>query len=229
MEPRGNRHTLMIRSKGPAESLATDDPAVRREEMMTRTRSLAAMRTGKGAQIRHVDSILWNLTAILLAVSFVTVPTALTADGIPPEVVEQVAELKAQSRVATPILLVSQTELDALPLDMPVAWGSKPTSPEGPTIAIASPTNNATYEGPFPIKVEFLPGPKGYAVDLGSLKLEYKKAWGIDITDRVRDYITGTVIDVAKSELPSGRHTVEIEIADTEDNLSRQTFTVIVK
>ena len=90
-------------------------------------------------------------------------------------------------------------------------------------------THNGTYEGPFPIKVEFLPGPKGYDVDITSLKLEYKKAWGIDITDRVRDYINGTVIDVKESELPTGRHTVEIEIADVEDNLSRQIFTVIVK
>jgi hypothetical protein len=37
------------------------------------------------------------------------------------------------------------------------------------------------------------------------------------------------VIDVKESELPTGRHTVEIEIADVEDNLSRKIFTVIVK
>ena len=83
--------------------------------------------------------------------------------------------------------------------------------------------------GPFPIKVSFLPGPKGHDVDIETLKLEYKKAWGIDITDRVRDFVTGNVIDVEESELPSGRHTVEIEISDTEDNLSRQIFTVTVK
>lgn len=157
------------------------------------------------------------------------VSPSLADDPIPAEVREQVAELKAKPPSAAPILLVSQTELDALPLDTPVSWSSKPTSPEGPKIAIASPTNNGTYEGPFPIKVEFLPGPKGYAVDIDSLKLEYKKAWGIDITDRVRDYISGTAIDVENSELPSGRHTVEIEIADVKHNLSRQTFTVIVK
>lgn len=128
-----------------------------------------------------------------------------------------------------PLLLVSQSELDALPTDTPVAWGHKPSSPDGPKIQIASPTHNGTYEGPFPIKVEFLPGPKGYDVDIASLKLEYKKAWGIDITDRVRDYVSGTVIDVADSELPSGRHTVEIEIADVQENLSRQIFTITVK
>jgi len=178
---------------------------------------------------RRIDLVLCGQLMTCLLVGFVFGKPATAADPVPPGVREQVAELKARPETSSPILLVSQTELDALPTDTPVAWGSKPTSPEGPTIAIASPTNNATYEGPFPIKVEFLPGPKGYAIDLDSLKLEYKKAWGIDITDRVRDYITGTAIDVAESELPTGRHTVEIEIADVEANLSRQIFTVIVK
>jgi len=127
------------------------------------------------------------------------------------------------------LLLVSQSELDALPLDTPVAWSSKPTSPNGPVIRIESPIHNRTYQGPFAIIVEFLPGPLGYEVDLSSLKLEYKKAWGIDITERVREFIKGSRIDVAESELPRGRHTVEVQISDVEKNFSRQIFTVIVK
>jgi hypothetical protein len=127
------------------------------------------------------------------------------------------------------LLLVSQSELDALPLDTPVAWSSKPTSPNGPVIQIESPIHNRTYQGPFAIIVQFLPGPLGYEVDISSLKLEYKKAWGIDITDRVREFIKGSRIDVAESELPRGRHTVEVQISDVEKNFSRQIFTVIVK
>jgi hypothetical protein len=179
--------------------------------------------------LKKIHSIRPTSLAGILVIGALFAAGAYAADQIPAEVMQQVAELKAAPASGGPLLLISQSELDALPLDTPVAWSSKPTSPEGPQIAIASPTNNGTYEGPFPIKVEFLPGPKGYDVDIDSLKLEYKKAWGIDITDRVRDFITGTVIDVEESELPTGRHTVEIEIADVEDNLSRQTFTVIVK
>ena len=172
---------------------------------------------------------------LLVVAGAVLAPSTLLADPLTDEMsdrlVEQVADLKAPAEAtAKPtLLLVSQSELDALPIDTVVSWSNKPTSPEGPLIEIASPVNNATYEGPFPIKVEFLPGPKGHAVDIASLKLEYKKAWGIDITDRVRDFVTGTVIDVKESELPTGRHTVEIEIADTENNLSRQIFTVTVQ
>jgi hypothetical protein len=171
--------------------------------------------------------------AAFVVMAVVWSPSQLRADQISDEmaaqIADQVADLKATSTAGSPLLLVSQGELDSLPNDTPVSWGSEPTSPEGPTIEISSPTHNATYTGPFPIKVQFLPGPKGYDVDIKSLKLEYKKAWGIDITDRVRDFVTGTVIDVEESELPRGRHTVEIEISDTAKNLSRQIFTVTVK
>ncbi len=151
------------------------------------------------------------------------------SDELFEQVAEQVGRLEAETGRRAPLLLVSQSELDALPLDTPVAASHRPTSPEGPAIEISSPTHNGVYEGPFPIRVEFRPGPGGHDVDIASLRLEYKKAWGIDITDRVRDFIKGTIIDVRESELPRGRHTVEIEIADVAQNLSRQIFTVIVK
>lgn len=172
-------------------------------------------------------------TLAVLVCVMLTSSSTLSADRLTDELadqlVEQVADLKSNSEQDRPLLLITQDELDALPLDTVVSWSSKPTSPEGPTIEIVSPIHNGTYEGSFPIKVEFLPGPKGYEVDISSLKLEYKRAWGIDITDRVRDFITGTTIDVKKSELPSGRHTVEIEISDVAENLSRKIFTVTVK
>jgi len=171
----------------------------------------------------------WIRRTLVVLTCLMLSSSAGWADQIDDQIIGQVADLKSKPAGGHALLLVSQSELDALPLDTPVAWGSKPTSADGPSIEIASPIHNGTYEGPFPIKVEFLPGPKGYAVDIASLKLEYKKAWGIDITDRVTDYITGTVIDVKESELPTGRHTVEIEIADVENNLSRKIFTVIVK
>lgn len=129
---------------------------------------------------------------------------------------------------AAPLLLVTEAEIAALPGDTPVAWGGSEEQDDGPVIAIESPENQGTYNGAFPIHVRFETGPTGHPVDMNSLKLVYKKAWGIDITDRVRAYIAGTEIDVENSELPRGRHTVEIEISDTEGNKSRRFFTVTV-
>jgi hypothetical protein len=128
-----------------------------------------------------------------------------------------------------PVQLVTQAQLDAMPRDTAVAWGKSEPDPNGPVIQIDSPQNDGVYEGPFPIKVAFLAGPEGHPVDMDSLKLEYKVAWGIDITDKVREYIDGTQIDLAESELPKGKHSVEIQIEDTAGHESSQVFTVTVK
>ncbi len=77
--------------------------------------------------------------------------------------------------------------------------------------------------------MDFVAGKSGKPVDMGSLKLEYKKAWGIDITSRVRDYIRGTTISMKEADLPAGRHSVEIFISDVADNRSSQVFTVVVE
>jgi hypothetical protein len=112
-------------------------------------------------------------TLSVLVCVMLTSSSTLSADRLTDELadqlVEQVADLKSNSEQDRPLLLITQDELDALPLDTVVSWTSKPISPEGPTI------------------------------------------------------------DVKKSELPSGRHTVEIEISDVAENLSRKIFTVTVK
>jgi hypothetical protein len=58
----------------------------------------------------------------------------LSADHFAEQIVEQFAELKSKPEGKRSIRLVSQSELDALPMDTPVAWSTKPTSPEGPSI-----------------------------------------------------------------------------------------------
>jgi hypothetical protein len=143
--------------------------------------------------------------------------------------VEPVAPSPVSAGPIGPLMLVTAAQLAALPQDTPVGWGSREEDPNGPVIRIDSPRDQGIYEGPFPIKVEFGAGPLGHPVDMETLKLEYKMAWGIDITDKVRSYVEGTQIDVAESELPEGRHTVEIQIEDVEGHESSRIFTVTVK
>lgn len=127
------------------------------------------------------------------------------------------------------IMLVTQEELDAMPRDENVLWSITRRDVDGPIIQIDSPTDGSIYDGPFPIDVEFMAGPTGLAPDMSTLRLEYKVAWGIDITDRVREFIDGTGIHVAKSELPAGRHTIEIQIDDVGGNRTARIFTVVVR
>lgn len=99
---------------------------------------------------------------------------------------------------------------------------------DGPTITIFNPVTDGEIASPFPIHIEFGQRLASSKVDMQTLKLTYKKLWGIDITDRVRDYIDGTSITVPETEMPEGKHTIEIYIEDSDNNISTKQITVNV-
>ena len=70
---------------------------------------------------------------------------ALT-DKLSDQLVEGVAELKSKPERSGPILLISQSELNALPSDTPVSWSQKPVSPEGPLIEISDTAENLSRQ-----------------------------------------------------------------------------------
>ena len=98
----------------------------------------------------------------------------------------------------------------------------------GPRIDILSPTHRSSYTGGFPIEVLFRAGENGHPPNLKSLRVIYLRAWGIDITSRLIEYLTPTGIKVPFAKLPNGIHEVEIYIEDTEHNASRANFAVTI-
>jgi hypothetical protein len=78
---------------------------------------------------------------------------------------------------------------------------------------------------PLYIQVEFTGRQPNFGVNMRSFKLTYKKLWGIDITDRVLEYIDGESINAPEIELPEGKHTLEIYIEDNEENISTKLIT----
>ena len=77
----------------------------------------------------------------------------------------------------------------------------------GPHIVIRSPNVNVadkpTIHVPLKLDVEFTPT-DGTEVDMSSLKVIYLKLWGIDITDRIRPYLTKDGIYAENADLPPG-------------------------
>jgi len=112
---------------------------------------------------------------------------------------------------------------------LPDARGPLRELKEGPEVRIESPENHGVYVEPFPITVLFMVGPKGFDVDMETLKVTYKKLWGIDITSRVRKHINNNALNVPQSKLPVGKHTIEIYIEDVKQNPSSKWFTITVK
>jgi hypothetical protein len=99
---------------------------------------------------------------------------------------------------------------------------------DGPIIVIKSPENGSTLNGTFRLYVEIVKREGGADIDMGSLAVKYLKLVPIDITGRVRDYITGSKVDVPDAEFPEGSHRAQILIRDTAGNESSKLFSVTV-
>jgi len=111
----------------------------------------------------------------------------------------------------------------------PASRGQFTPRRQGPGIAVMLPDTTAPTSSPFPIHVEFTKRAESAPVNMASLKLTYMKLWGIDITDRVRDYISGTTISVPETEIPAGEHTIEIYIEDEDRRISTKQITIRVE
>ena len=99
---------------------------------------------------------------------------------------------------------------------------------DGPTIEIKSPENGVTLAGPFRLYVEVIKKSGGSDINMESLTVTYLKLISVDITDRVRKYITGTKLDVPDADFPTGNHRALISIEDVDGKVSSKLFYVTV-
>jgi hypothetical protein len=103
----------------------------------------------------------------------------------------------------------------------------------GPIIKVLRP--DQVDGGPVPvlskpvhISLQFEPVSQA-KVDMASLKVIYLKLFGIDITDRLKPYVAGEAIDVPEADIPTGDHSIRVDIKDTSGKQSSQTFRFVVK
>jgi hypothetical protein len=88
----------------------------------------------------------------------------------------------------------------------------------GPVIEVVEPLNGG--RGPMPIQVLIRFTPRSEPVDLASLKVTLVKFIPIDITDRIRPFVTPEGIQVKEAKIPPGKHRVRITISDKVGDLS---------
>lgn len=94
----------------------------------------------------------------------------------------------------------------------------------GPTIKLVNP---AETKSPFDLKVKFQ-AHGGAAIEPGSVKVVYLKSPIVDITDRVKPFVSPDGIDMAKAEIPAGRHTIRIDVKDSEGRAGSSTVELTV-
>ncbi|MBU6433261.1 MAG: hypothetical protein KGS09_19830 [Nitrospirae bacterium] len=88
----------------------------------------------------------------------------------------------------------------------------------GPVIDVVEPSNGSRLPMPVHVLIHFAPFSE--PVDLASLKVVLIKFILVDITDRIRPYVTPEGIQVKEAKIPPGKHRVRITLADQAGTIS---------
>ena len=88
----------------------------------------------------------------------------------------------------------------------------------GPMIEVVRPEENKPHSPPIEVSVRF--APRQQPIDFKSLKVTVVKFIAIDITDRVRPYLSETGIQIPDAKLPGGEHTVRVTLSDVTGAVS---------
>jgi hypothetical protein len=97
----------------------------------------------------------------------------------------------------------------------------------GPKVLLKSPSRDATgIKSPFALIIKFETR-DGVPVDLNSLVVTYEKAPPVDLTERVKAYLSPTGITMPQAETPPGEHRLHIEIKDVNGRLGGAEFSIV--
>ena len=95
----------------------------------------------------------------------------------------------------------------------------------GPGIKLSSPES---VSGQFPLKIAF--EPRGESkIDMASVKVEYLKGNGIDLTERLKSGIKPTGIEIPTAAAPAGEHPIRVTVRDSEGRQGTAEFKLTVK
>ncbi len=109
------------------------------------------------------------------------------------------------------VVLVTEEEA-ALP-DAPPEVERQPCTK--PYIEISSPQDKKAYRAPLPIEVLFTPS-TGHRIEVSKTRVRLLKGFvPIDLTQRVKEFLTAEGVSMPRADLPRGTHRVKITVEDT--------------
>jgi hypothetical protein len=97
----------------------------------------------------------------------------------------------------------------------------------GPSIEVVWPSLDIPQKAPIRVLIRFKT--YGTPVDTESVRIIYVKDPLIELTQRVHDFIAPAGIELAEAEVPSGIHTIHIQLKDTAGRVSALNFTFTVR
>jgi hypothetical protein len=98
----------------------------------------------------------------------------------------------------------------------------------GPKLILEMPAlvRNST-QSPVHLKIRF--ESRGAKIDVNSLNVTYRKLPAVDLTDRVKEFVSPNGIDMKDAEVPLGRHKIAVDIKDIDGLQGRVEFTLDVQ
>jgi len=96
----------------------------------------------------------------------------------------------------------------------------------GPSIKVLSPADSKV-KMPFDMKLMFEPH-GGANIDPASVKMTYLKSPLVDLTERIKPYISANGIDIAKVEAPSGEHHLKVQVTDSKGRVGSAIVNFVV-
>jgi hypothetical protein len=128
------------------------------------------------------------------------------------------------SSIAAAATLIADDE--AQRPDLPPQIAARAVS-RGPTVAYLPPGAGVVEHTPFEFKVK-LEAHGGASITPAKVRLTYLKMPGIDLTERVRAFITTDGIVMPAAEAPAGEHLLRLDIEDSEGRTSQAVITLLV-
>ena len=126
------------------------------------------------------------------------------------------------SAAQQPVVLVTAEEAALLPLAELGEQGRGIS--RGPGIEPVAPVNDATATSvPVPFRIRFTPRNE-VPINPDTVRVIYLRSRSVDVTSRLRSYITPGGIDIPLAIVPAGAHAFRIEVAD---GLGRQSATLL--
>ena len=97
----------------------------------------------------------------------------------------------------------------------------------GPGIEQLSPNPNQAVTSPLPFKIKFDIRNK-IEVDPDTIKLTYIKANLVDLTARIKKYVTAGGINMDQAEVPPGTHILRLDVTDKQGRVGTAMIKLVV-
>jgi len=122
------------------------------------------------------------------------------------------------SRAAEPVRLITPEEAG---LPMPDATGGTTRNvTRGPGIDPVAPAAAGVGRDPFRLALRFKPR-NGVAIDPASVRVLYRRQPAVDITARLKPFVTADGIDAPAVLVPPGRHVLDVEVTDKQGRVGQ--------